>query len=58
VLRELTEAALAWDAQTVGVVDSGLPGPKGNREFFLHLVQRSDPELADELDDWIDSAVS
>ena len=21
-----------------GVVDSGLPGPKGNREFFLHLV--------------------
>jgi 23S rRNA (cytidine1920-2'-O)/16S rRNA (cytidine1409-2'-O)-methyltransferase len=58
VLRELAEAALAWGAQTVGVVDSGLPGPKGNREFFLHLVQRSDPELADELDDWIDSAVS
>ena len=33
-----------WGAQTVGVVDSGLPGPKGNREFFLHLVQRERPE--------------
>jgi 23S rRNA (cytidine1920-2'-O)/16S rRNA (cytidine1409-2'-O)-methyltransferase len=58
VLRELAEAALAWGAQTVGVVDSGLPGPKGNREFFLHLVHQERPGLADELDDWIDSAVS
>ena len=40
VLREVAEAALAWEAQAVGVVDSGLPGPKGNREFFLHLVHR------------------
>jgi 23S rRNA (cytidine1920-2'-O)/16S rRNA (cytidine1409-2'-O)-methyltransferase len=58
VLRELAEAARAWGAETIGVVDSGLPGPKGNREFFLHLVQRGEPELADELDDWIASAVS
>ena len=29
----------AWGGVTVGVVDSGLPGPKGNREFFVHLVQ-------------------
>ena len=29
-------------ARVAGVVDSGLPGPKGNREFVLHLVQ-SDP---------------
>jgi len=58
VLRELAEAALAWGAETAGVVDSGLPGPKGNREFFLHLVQRGKPDLVDELDDWIDSAVS
>src|SRR6188472_2774849 len=34
VLRELAEAATAWDAETRAVVDSGLPGPKGNREFF------------------------
>jgi 23S rRNA (cytidine1920-2'-O)/16S rRNA (cytidine1409-2'-O)-methyltransferase len=57
VLRELAEAATAWDAATVGVADSGLPGPKGNREYFLHLVHRSDAELPDELDDWICDAV-
>jgi 23S rRNA (cytidine1920-2'-O)/16S rRNA (cytidine1409-2'-O)-methyltransferase len=57
VLREVAEAALGWGAQTVGAVDSGLPGPKGNREFFLHLVQRSDAELAAELDAWIGDAV-
>jgi 23S rRNA (cytidine1920-2'-O)/16S rRNA (cytidine1409-2'-O)-methyltransferase len=56
VLREVAEAALAWPAQTVGVVDSGLPGPKGNREFFLHLVHCEDPSLPDELDDWIEHA--
>jgi 23S rRNA (cytidine1920-2'-O)/16S rRNA (cytidine1409-2'-O)-methyltransferase len=57
VVREVAEAALAWPAQVVGVVDSGLPGPKGNREFFLHLVHRGDPTLPDDLDDWIDDAV-
>ena len=57
VLRDVAEAALAWPAQVVGVVDSGLPGPKGNREFFLHLVHRADPTLPDHLDDWIDDAV-
>jgi 23S rRNA (cytidine1920-2'-O)/16S rRNA (cytidine1409-2'-O)-methyltransferase len=57
VLREVAEAALAWRAEPVGVVDSGLPGPKGNREFFLHLVHRERPEQADELDTWIDHAV-
>ncbi len=56
VLREVAEAALAWPAETVGVVDSGLPGPKGNREFFLHLVHRADPSLPDQLDDWIRDA--
>jgi 23S rRNA (cytidine1920-2'-O)/16S rRNA (cytidine1409-2'-O)-methyltransferase len=57
VLHEVAEAALAWHAETVGVVDSGLPGPKGNREFFLHLAERERPGLSDELDAWIDSAV-
>jgi len=57
VLREIAEAALAWPAETVGVVDSGLPGPKGNREFFLHLVHREDPSLPDLLDDWIENAI-
>jgi len=57
VLRELAEAAVEWDAATIGVADSGLPGPKGNREFFLHLVHRERPELPPELDDWIADAV-
>jgi 23S rRNA (cytidine1920-2'-O)/16S rRNA (cytidine1409-2'-O)-methyltransferase len=56
VLREIAEGALGWDAETVGVVDSGLPGPKGNREFFLHLRHREQPKLPDELEGWIDHA--
>jgi 23S rRNA (cytidine1920-2'-O)/16S rRNA (cytidine1409-2'-O)-methyltransferase len=57
VLHDVAEAALAWPSEVVGVVDSGLPGPKGNREFFLHLVHREQPSLPDELDDWIHDAV-
>jgi 23S rRNA (cytidine1920-2'-O)/16S rRNA (cytidine1409-2'-O)-methyltransferase len=58
VLREVVEAGRAWSAQTAGVVDSGLPGPKGNREFFLHLVHREKPEIPDELERWIDDATA
>jgi 23S rRNA (cytidine1920-2'-O)/16S rRNA (cytidine1409-2'-O)-methyltransferase len=57
VIREVADAALGWGAETAGVVDSGLPGPKGNREFFLHLVQRERPVLPDDIDAWIDDAV-
>ncbi|HET8653448.1 MAG TPA: TlyA family RNA methyltransferase [Gaiellaceae bacterium] len=57
VLHEVAEAALAWDAETRAVVDSGLPGPKGNREFFLHLAHRPGARLPAELDDWIAGAV-
>jgi 23S rRNA (cytidine1920-2'-O)/16S rRNA (cytidine1409-2'-O)-methyltransferase len=56
VLRETAAAALEWGAKVAGVVDSGLPGPKGNREFFLHLVHRERPELPDELESWIEDA--
>jgi hypothetical protein len=41
----------------VGVADSGLPGPKGNREFFLHLVHRPDAMLPPQLDEWIRDAI-
>ena len=44
VVREVAEAALGWGASVLGVVDSGLPGPKGNREFLLHLAQLRRPQ--------------
>ena len=57
-LRIVSEAASGWAAAVAGVVDSGLPGPKGNREFFLHLVNRQDATLPDDLDRWIDDAIA
>jgi 23S rRNA (cytidine1920-2'-O)/16S rRNA (cytidine1409-2'-O)-methyltransferase len=56
VLREVAEAAIAWGANVAGVVDSGLPGPKGNREFVLHLVDAEQPRLPAGLDRWIADA--
>jgi 23S rRNA (cytidine1920-2'-O)/16S rRNA (cytidine1409-2'-O)-methyltransferase len=57
VVREVAEAALAWRGQTAGVVDSGLPGPKGNREVFLYLVHRERPQLPDDIDQRIAAEV-
>ncbi len=48
-LLRVSETAIGWGAETTGVVDSGLPGPKGNREFFLHLVQREKAVLHDDI---------
>ncbi|MFN2627887.1 MAG: TlyA family RNA methyltransferase [Gaiellaceae bacterium] len=58
VLQEVAGAALGWGASVAGVVDSGLPGPKGNREFLLHLVQSDRPTLTDDLDARIDDALA
>jgi 23S rRNA (cytidine1920-2'-O)/16S rRNA (cytidine1409-2'-O)-methyltransferase len=58
VVREVAEAALSWEASMRGVVDSGLPGPKGNREIFLHLVQTEQPTLPDDLDERIEHALA
>ena len=57
VVRKVIEAARAWDAGAVGVVDSGLPGPKGNREFFVHLRHGHDHSNPDESERWIADAV-
>jgi 23S rRNA (cytidine1920-2'-O)/16S rRNA (cytidine1409-2'-O)-methyltransferase len=57
VVHEIAEAALAWGAGAAAVVDSGLPGPKGNREVFIHLVQAAEPTLPDDLDERIAAAV-
>jgi 23S rRNA (cytidine1920-2'-O)/16S rRNA (cytidine1409-2'-O)-methyltransferase len=57
VVRKIVDAALRWGGETVGVVDSGLPGPKGNREVFLHLVYREHAHLLDDIDARIAAAV-
>jgi 23S rRNA (cytidine1920-2'-O)/16S rRNA (cytidine1409-2'-O)-methyltransferase len=56
-IEKVVEAAREWGGETVGVVDSGLPGPKGNREFFVHLVNRSEPTDPDDIHRWIAEAV-
>ena len=57
-IETVVEAARGWGGETVGVVDSGLPGPKGNREFFVHLANRSATADPDDIDRWIAEAVS
>jgi len=57
VVRDVAVALAAAGAEPRGVVDSGLPGPKGNREFVLHLVDRADAAVPADLDRWIDDAV-
>jgi 23S rRNA (cytidine1920-2'-O)/16S rRNA (cytidine1409-2'-O)-methyltransferase len=55
-VHDVAEALLASGAQPLGVVDSGLPGPKGNHEFVLHLVHADHPELPADFDERIATA--
>jgi 23S rRNA (cytidine1920-2'-O)/16S rRNA (cytidine1409-2'-O)-methyltransferase len=57
VLQGIVDAAREWGGRAVGVVDSGLPGPKGNREFFVHLVNRPRAPEPDDIDRWITEAI-
>ena len=56
VVREVAEALVGCGGEPRGVVDSGLPGPKGNRELVLHLVHAEPATLPPELDGWIADA--
>jgi 23S rRNA (cytidine1920-2'-O)/16S rRNA (cytidine1409-2'-O)-methyltransferase len=56
-VRKVIEAAQAWDAMAMGVVDSGLPGPKGNREFFVHLRHGPGEPNPDDRERWIADAI-
>ena len=38
IVDEVAAEVPEWGGRVAGVADSGLPGPKGNREFFLHVV--------------------
>jgi 23S rRNA (cytidine1920-2'-O)/16S rRNA (cytidine1409-2'-O)-methyltransferase len=57
VLSDICAAADDWDAAVHGVVDSGLPGPKGNREFFVHLTASRSASDPDDVERWIERAV-
>jgi 23S rRNA (cytidine1920-2'-O)/16S rRNA (cytidine1409-2'-O)-methyltransferase len=57
VLREFGAAASTWGARVAGVVDSGHPGPKGNREFVVHLIASEEPSDPDDIERRIDAAV-
>jgi 23S rRNA (cytidine1920-2'-O)/16S rRNA (cytidine1409-2'-O)-methyltransferase len=57
VVREVAVALVAEGGEPQGVVDSGLAGPKGNREFVLHVADRPHPVIPAELDRWIADAV-
>ena len=57
VLRAFCEEAASWRARVAGVVDSGHPGPKGNREFVVHLIASEEPSDPDDLERRIDAAV-
>ena len=57
VVREVAEALVAHGAEPRGVVDSGLPGPKGNREFVLHLADADAAAIPPEFDRWVADAV-
>jgi 23S rRNA (cytidine1920-2'-O)/16S rRNA (cytidine1409-2'-O)-methyltransferase len=52
VVLGIAQASLDWHARVAGVVDSGLPGPKGNREIFIQLVNDAKPKLPAELEEW------
>ncbi len=56
-IESVLEAAREWGGDPLGVVDSGLPGPKGNREFFVHLVNRAAETDPDDIERWIADAV-
>ena len=57
VLREFCATAIGWRARVAGVVDSGHPGPKGNREFVVHLIASEEPSDPDEHERRIRDAV-
>ena len=49
-VREVAESLLACGGEPQGVIDSGLPGPKGNHEFVLHLVHNDHAQFPADFD--------
>jgi 23S rRNA (cytidine1920-2'-O)/16S rRNA (cytidine1409-2'-O)-methyltransferase len=57
VVREVARSLIDAGGEPRGVIDSGLPGPKGNHEYVLHVVHRPKPQLPADLERWIADAV-
>lgn len=57
VLERFVAASTGFGGRVVGIVDSGLPGPKGNREFVVHLIASREPPDPDDIRRFIDAAV-
>ena len=56
-IEAVIDAARLGCRVVLGVVDSGLPGPKGNREFFVHLEHRPGEPHPDDSDRFVADAV-
>jgi len=59
-LERVVSVAAELGAVTLDACSSGLPGPAGNREFFLHIVSQDHPDAAQpprDLDARLDRAV-
>ena len=40
VVERISTEAAQWQVEVMGVIESPLLGPKGNKEFLLHLQKR------------------
>ncbi len=57
VLQDVCARVPEWGARVAGIVDSGHPGPKGNRELVVHLVSSEESTPTDDVTSWIDAAI-
>jgi 23S rRNA (cytidine1920-2'-O)/16S rRNA (cytidine1409-2'-O)-methyltransferase len=57
VLRDVAEQVPAWGGHLLAVTDSGLLGPKGNREFFLYITSGPPGPEVGKIDGWIEAAL-
>ncbi|MFN8222475.1 MAG: TlyA family RNA methyltransferase [Gaiellales bacterium] len=62
VRRRVVEAfcglVAEWNGAVLGVVDSGVPGPKGNREYVVHLHASREATDPDRIRQLVDAAVA
>ena len=56
-VNRVAECVAAWGGAVLDASDSGVPGPKGNREVFLALADARDAATAPDIDERIGAAV-